>query len=167
MNQKRSPHDNSTRIKARMRRFGPAMIAIGALMVLIGGGQFLLTFVSAATSDSFSHRPSFPVLFVILGMPGMLILGFGVLLTQFGFLKEITQYGAQETVPAVTTSVTAIRAAITDDDVPCPECSSPIEPDSKFCSSCGVRIGSLRCSSCESPIESNDRFCNSCGTAIS
>lgn len=167
MNRKQSARDGYSQVKTSMRRFGPAMIAIGGLMAVIGIGQFFLTFISAATSDSFSDRPEFPILFIILGIPGVFILSIGLMLTQFGFLKEITQYGAKETVPAVTTSVTAIRSAITDDDVPCPKCSSPIEPDSKFCSSCGVQIGLLKCPSCENSIESNDRYCNSCGTAIS
>lgn len=165
MNQKYRAQDGYTQVKTGMRRFGPAMIVVGGLMAFIGIGQFLLTFVSAATSD-FGDRPSFPILFVILGIPGALILNFGLMLTKAGYLKEIAQYGAKETAPAVTTSVTAVRAAFSDDDVPCPECSSPIEPNSKFCSSCGVQIGSLACKECKSPIESGDRFCNSCGIEI-
>ena len=163
MNHERPPSDGYTKARNSMRRLGPAMIAIGGLMVLIGGGQFILTFVQAATSESFSDRPDFPILFIILGMPGLLIFGVGMMLTQAGYLKEITKYGAKETTPAVQTTTTAIRAALQDDDIPCPSCSSPIEPDSKFCSSCGVDLATMKCDSCNGAIEAGDKFCPSCG----
>lgn len=167
MNHKRPPQDGYTQVKTGMRRFGPAMIAIGGLMLIIGVGQFFLTFISAATSEPFSsEQPSFPILFIILGIPGMLILSIGLTLTKVGYLKEIAQYGAKETVPAVQTTTTAIRSAILDDDIPCPKCSQPIEPNSKFCASCGVLVGSLKCPNCNNPIESDDRFCNDCGTQV-
>tara|TARA_R110000868_G_scaffold241497_1_gene496158 strand:- start:148070 stop:148588 length:519 start_codon:yes stop_codon:yes gene_type:complete len=167
MTNNRSPDDGYTKARTGMRKFGPAMVVIGGLMVLIGVGQLLLTILSAANSQGFADRPDFPVLFIILGFPGMILLGIGMSLTQFGYLKEITKYAAKETTPAVTTSVTAIRSAITDDDVPCPACSSPNEPGSRFCSSCGVQIEMRKCRSCDHSIQYSDRFCPSCGQKTS
>ena len=166
MTKEQSPNDGYNQVKTGLRRFGPALIVVGGLMAIIGIGQFLMTFVSAATSD-FGDQPSFPILFIILGIPGIFILSIGMMMTQAGYLKELTKYAAKETTPAVTTSVTAVRAAIMDDDVPCPSCASPIEPDSKFCSSCGVEVGTKKCPKCSSQIEAEDRFCKGCGTMIS
>lgn len=165
MNHNRPPSDGYAKARTSMRRFGPAMIAIGGLMVLIGFGQFALTVISGINQEPFSGtRPGFPILFVILGFPGMLILGIGMKLTKVGYLKEIAQYGAKETTPAVQTTTTAIRSALQNDDIPCPSCSSPIEPDSKFCSSCGVDLANMKCDSCNDRIDPSDKFCPSCGT---
>lgn len=131
-------------------------------MTLIGVGQFLFTMVSAMSGGGGSP----PILFVVLGLPGLLLFGIGMQCTQAGYLKETTQYIAKETTPAVQTTTTAIRAAITDDDIPCPDCSRPIEPDSKFCAHCGVRIAGMTCMVCQATLEAGDRFCSSCGCAV-
>jgi len=153
--QPQAPLDGYSKVKAKLRKFGPAMIAIGGLMLLIGVGQFFWTIISVATAEPFSRTDNgFPILFVILGIPGAMILSLGMMVTQAGYLKEITTYGAKETTPAVTIATTAVRAAILDDDIPCSTCSTPIEPDSKFCSSCGHQVNALQCPSCEHPIDS-------------
>ncbi len=164
--QSQAPRDGQPRVKPALRILGPILLVCGILMTLIGFGNFIFSFIDAVSGDPFSGESNAPILFIALGIPGIILMGIGGPLTQAGYLKEITTYGAKETTPAVTIATTAVRAAILDDDIPCPTCATPIEPDSKFCSSCGQPVNALQCPSCEHPIEANDRFCNSCGTNI-
>jgi class 3 adenylate cyclase len=47
----------------------------------------------------------------------------------------------------------------------CPECGHENHQDSKFCSSCGIKLR-LICPSCGSEKEIGDRFCRQCGYAL-
>ena len=158
----RKPDDSYGKARNAFRKFGPVLLAIGGLMLLIGVGQFLITMIQAMSGGPANP----PILFVALGLPGAILFGFGMQLTGVGYLRETSQYVAKETTPAAKTSVTAIKSAILDDDVPCPACSRPVEPDSHFCSHCGVQIEGRQCSACEADIEADDRFCSSCGSEI-
>lgn len=167
MNDQR-PRDGYTQTRSTMRTLGPILMVVGGVLALIGVIDFFTSFFSIASHEPFSTpSPSrFPILFPVLGFPGLLLLGIGGKLTKAGYLREITQYAAKETTPAVMTTTTAIRAAITDDDIPCPGCSRPIEPDSKFCPHCGIRISGGTCSICQATLEAGDRFCASCGNTV-
>ena len=165
--QSQAPRDGQPKVKPALRTLGPILLGVGVIMTLIGVGNFIYSFVNAVTGDPFSGEHNAPILFLVLGFPGIILMGVGGSMCKIGYLKEITTYGAKETTPAVTIATTAVRAAILDDDIPCPTCATPIEPDSKFCSSCGQQVNAIQCPSCEQPIEANDRFCNSCGTNIS
>ncbi|NLB55395.1 MAG: zinc ribbon domain-containing protein [Lentisphaerae bacterium] len=44
----------------------------------------------------------------------------------------------------------------------CPNCNATIEPDIKFCNSCGTRIGGL-CPECNEPVIPGASACKSCG----
>lgn len=166
MPEKPNPKTGHMQAKSTMRTLGPILIAIGVILSIIGIGDFFITFITVSSGNANPSDTRFPTLF-LLAFPGFFFIGIGSMLTKTGYLKEITQYAAKETSPAITTTVTAVRAAITDDDIPCPSCASPIEPNSKFCSSCGTQTTELQCSLCNTTIEPNDKFCNSCGTEIS
>jgi len=150
--------------KARdsFRVLGPTMIVIGGLMLIIGVGQFILSMIQAMSGGN--AKP--PILFVALGVPGLLIFGIGMQLTGVGFLKQTTKYVAKESAPAAQITTTAIRSALLDDDIPCPSCATPIEPDSKFCSNCGFKVAKMNCPSCNASIDTNARFCSDCGQAL-
>ena len=45
----------------------------------------------------------------------------------------------------------------------CPQCGSVIEPEDKFCSTCGQR---LCCPNCGSITRQSDTFCNNCGQKL-
>lgn len=155
--------------KARdsFRKYGPALLVIGGVLAAIGIIDFMAAFISMANQKPFSHeRPHFPILFIICGIPGVLLASIGMKLTGIGYLKEATKYIAKESSPAAQITTTAIRSAILDDDIPCPSCSTPIEPDSKFCSNCGVQIGGLACEACNAQLQPDDRFCGGCGAAV-
>lgn len=75
--------------KARdsFRVLGPTMVVIGGLMLIIGVGQFILSMIQAMSGGN--AKP--PILFVALGVPGLLIFGIGMQLTGVGFLKQTTK----------------------------------------------------------------------------
>ncbi len=161
------PQDGYSKAKSGMRSFGPLLVIIGGILLIIGLGDFLITIVRAMTAEPFSSSsPGAPILFVICGFPGMILLGIGMQLSSFGYMREVTQYAAKETAPAARTTTTAIRAAWKDNDTPCPTCSAPNEPGAKFCSSCGVSFVGAPCASCGSILEPDDRFCSECGAKV-
>ncbi len=148
--------------KSTMRILGPVLLALGGVLTIIGVGSFLLGFFAIVSGSSSSGTSTL----FFLALPGMALLGIGGMITQAGYLKEVAQYTALETSPAVTTTVSAIKSALTEDDILCSSCSAPIEPDSKFCSSCGIEITKLQCAKCHAEIEPDDKYCGSCGTTI-
>ncbi|MFG0246225.1 MAG: zinc ribbon domain-containing protein [Phycisphaerales bacterium JB052] len=155
--------------KARdsFRKYGPALLVVGGILTAIGIIDFIAAFISMANQEPFSHeRPHFPILFIICGIPGALLTSIGMKLTGIGYLKEATKYVAKESAPAAKITTTAIRSAILDDDIPCPTCSTPIEPDSKFCSNCGASVAAMRCPVCNAMTKADARFCSDCGHAI-
>ena len=157
------PPSKYKQVRSTFRVLGPTLLVIGIILSLVGIGSFFVSFIGAVSGSISPHDAKFPILF-LLAFPGFLCIGIGSMMTQAGSLKETPQSAPKKTPPAVTTTTTAIRSAITDDDIPCPSCSEPIEPDSKFCAHCGVQIGQLSCPTCNAPLEANDRFCNQCGT---
>jgi predicted nucleic acid-binding Zn ribbon protein len=49
----------------------------------------------------------------------------------------------------------------------CPQCSAKVQPDAKFCNSCGARMDSNRnCPGCGSKIQVNSTFCSNCGRKV-
>jgi predicted nucleic acid-binding Zn ribbon protein len=155
--------------KARdsFRKFGPALLIVGGILFAIGIIDFMATFLSVMTAEPFSgERHDIPILFPLMAMPGLLLFGIGMKLTGIGYLKEATKYVAKESAPAAQITTTAIRSAILDDDIPCPSCAVPIEPDSKFCSHCGTQVAGRACPSCNASIKPDARFCSDCGESI-
>ncbi len=156
------PGDRYAQSKSFFRVLGPGLLVLGVILSAIGIGAFFIGFIGAANGNTRPGESNFPILFLLI-FPGILLLAIGGLMTQAGYLKEITQYAAKETSPAITTTTTAIKSAIADDDIPCPSCALPIEPNSKFCAHCGIQTQDQACIKCDAPLESNDRFCNQCG----
>jgi len=181
MNKSTLPNDGYSQAKSGMRTLGPALTVIGAILTLIGIGSFFIAMGSSNTfsplhpSQSFSdfqnqadslfqqHRQGQPKLF-FLAFVGLPTLGVGITITKAGYLKEITQYAAKETSPAISTVVSTVRSAINDGETPCPHCALPIEPGSKFCSHCGNALADLQCPQCNALVEPDDKFCPSCGS---
>lgn len=49
--------------------------------------------------------------------------------------------------------------------ITCPACGKPTS-SGKFCEMCGAPLEKSGCPNCESPINPNSRFCNNCGTKL-
>ena len=151
--------DGYAKARSSMRSFGPPILVLGAILVLVGFIDFIHTMYQGMTGGMGGP----PTLFLVCGLPGMILLGIGMYLTSFGYMREVSQYAAKETAPAVGTTTAAVRTAWTDDGVPCPGCSAPNEPGDKYCASCGVVLTGAPCASCGSVLEVSDRFCSECG----
>ncbi len=158
----RKPSDGYSNARSTMRVLGPVLAVLGGILVLIG---FIALFGAATSIGNRPPGAGIPKAF-ILAFPGMLMLGIGLFMTKAGYLREVSQYAAKETSPAVRTTTTAVRSAWTDDDVPCPSCSSPVEPASKFCSSCGIQLTGGTCRVCQASVDSDDKFCAFCGSEV-
>ena len=53
----------------------------------------------------------------------------------------------------------------TEDKIICPNCSSELKRDVKFCTQCGYKLD-LRCPICGGRIHEGDRFCTTCGSKL-
>ncbi len=52
--------------------------------------------------------------------------------------------------------------------VKCPQCGKDLPPNAKFCPECGFRLGSsLKCSQCGAEIPAGAKFCSECGAKVS
>ncbi len=159
-----SSENSYDKTKSALRIYGPLLIGVGLILSIIGIGAFINALINIFDGQRGTGPMQYPILF-LLSIPGFLLLGLGIMMTKVGYLKEISKYAAKETTPAATITTTAIRAAVTDDHIPCPSCSNPIEPNSKFCSQCGEHITNIQCKACQSPMEAADQFCANCGQA--
>ena len=56
---------------------------------------------------------------------------------------------------------------MTENQLTCPKCNSPVKPGMKFCESCGARIEApASCPACGASVSPNSKFCESCGATI-
>ena len=65
---------------------------------------------------------------------------------------------SEETVASKTT-------AVSDSNLACGSCGAVLEPDSKFCASCGAGVEKT-CASCGKENKSDAKFCRHCGTSF-
>jgi len=53
-----------------------------------------------------------------------------------------------------------------NDLLTCKKCNHKNDPNSKFCSNCGVNLLKRECSKCKMELKDLDKFCSQCGTSI-
>lgn len=164
--------------RAFLRFLGPALIAVGLVLVVIGFGSFFSSF------GSFGAPRYFWCAFV--GIP---VLGVGVAMTKFAYLGAVTRYMANEVAPvgkdtfnylahgtkdgvreiasAVGDGLRGVSGERTVEVVRCHKCNEENDADARFCKSCGAAL--LKTRACEGCGELNDpdaRFCDRCGAPI-
>jgi len=100
--------------------------------------------------SSFNSMGGPPKLF-FLGFIGIPMLAVGSFMVKAGYLREITEYTAEESSPAISTVARAAREGWTDG---APENAADSGPR-LFCSSCGVKN------------DLDAKFCDSCGAKLS
>lgn len=96
----------------------------------------------------------------------------------YGFLKQkytvealaALRAEADEAPPDVETLVAARVESIRSGSgagAACPMCGVALEPDARFCSACGHRVGGpSHCGSCGSSLAAGTRFCGNCGGRV-
>lgn len=96
----------------------------------------------------------------------------------YGFLKQkytvealaALREEADEAPADVETLVAARVESIRSGASPaadCPMCGIALEPDARFCSACGHRVGGpSTCRTCGSELAAGTRFCGSCGGRV-
>jgi len=52
------------------------------------------------------------------------------------------------------------------DDLKCPKCNFPYKEGSKFCNSCGEKLGQKICPKCKAAVSYESKFCMECGQAM-
>lgn len=147
--------DHEERKKA-LQALGIGLMLGGGLFALIGGIDFFSAFGSDAS----------PKLYWMLFI-GLPVAGLGARLAGFGYMREITRYGAGEVVPVAKSALDYLKDPDTSEAelIRCPYCSVANEPDAKFCDSCGKPLGQI-CSSCGTHNDADSRFCDNCGKAL-
>jgi len=76
----------------------------------------------------------------------------------FNFVEQFIMSGGKTISVSVNTG-----SAIQQGEVMCPNCHTANPSDSKFCVSCGTKLG-LECPSCSKPIPKGVKFCPECGS---
>ncbi len=128
---------------ARQAEYRTTFRVLGAVVLVVG----VITFGYGITSvfgSGFEGPSGFQVA-CFLG--GLLVVGFGLMLLQWGFLGAAARYGAGETMPVVKDSA----AYLSDGEgilgvgrtagPYCSKCGVRNDADAKFCDSCGSALG--------------------------
>lgn len=158
-----------------MRFIGPVLLVVGLLFMIVGVGNFFLSFGNM--------NP--PRLFwcAFVGMP---LLAIGSALTKAGFAGAVARYqageyapvakdtfnyvadGTQDGVRSIASAVgEGLRGETSVDTSPCPACNAPNDPGSKFCDQCGGAFpADVRCPGCGEVNDPDARFCDRCGDRI-
>lgn len=155
--------------KRKIRKLGKLLTIIGGILTLIG----FIDFFSSMGSTNM------PTLFV-LSFIGLPILGVGIVLLKFGYLKEVSSYVASQTAPVAkdvanymldgtreefSKTVKSVFGKENDNQIKCPNCNSSIDLDAKFCDQCGKEL-MKKCDKCGGFNDSDSKFCKSCGTRL-
>lgn len=163
------------KIRSVLRVVGPAIAAVGLLLMVIGIGSFFSSF------GSFGPPRYFWCVFV--GMPLLFV---GGVISQFAFLGAVTRFTASEVAPvgkdatnymvdgtkdAIRDMAAAIGEGITSGTqaraggtVRCSKCGDQNEASAKFCHACGNSLATTnRCKKCGDVNAATARFCDNCG----
>lgn len=136
---------------------------VSIALVLVGGILAAITIVNFFQSFS-SHRPPERLWLGFIGMP---MLGIGLAIGKFAFLRPISRYVADELQPVGRDFVRGLRVPAAPERSaaqPCPSCKKPNDPDARFCVSCATELRRT-CSSCSALCAIDARFCKHCGQA--
>ena len=150
-------------MKELARVIGPLLIFIGGIFTAVG----LVSFFSAF--GAFGPPRYFWCVFI--GLP---MIGSGVFITKFAYLKPISNYIESETHDAVGnvaknigSNINISSPSVETEIVRCVKCNASNKSSSKFCNECGNSIQkSINCSSCNELNDADAKFCDNCGKPI-
>jgi hypothetical protein len=163
------PPPQHVRARDGLRVGGMVLLAIGAILGLIGLVDFLAAFGAGGRA---------PTRFWML-MVGMFLLSIGAAMLKFGYLGALAKYMAREGAPAAAegvnrvgmgaapgiASVAAAVGAGLREGVACGSCGEMQGVDAKFCDACGAAMHAV-CPSCGAVGEAGARFCDQCGVGL-
>jgi hypothetical protein len=160
-----------------LRTFGPIVLAIGIIFMIVGFVDFFSAF------GSFGREPTkFWCFFV--GMPLLFV---GGVMTSYGYMGRIARYVSQETTPVATDtfkyavgetkeSVRDLAGAIGEGlglrdaagaHLRCHKCNHENDPDARFCSQCGAPMATaVPCPACGELNKPDAKFCDHCGRQV-
>ena len=167
------------RIRKKLRVIGPILLGVGAVLMLIALGSFVLSFIL--------RIPPFGVLLGFIGIPMVFV---GLLCCLYGYMGKLARYTAQETAPVgkdtfnyladgtqegVRTLAGAIGQGLregmspngVESELRCPHCGSSQDSGAKFCDDCGAAIIKERtCPKCDNTNDVDAKFCDNCGQEL-
>lgn len=167
------PENEFRQTRGALRSIGPLLLAIGAILLIIG----FIDFFSATSALQAPRR--FGLFFI--GIP-LLTIGAGM--TKAGFAGKIARYFGREYGPAVSKTFNEIASDSRDGigiiteaireapvrataELHCPECGHPNDHDAKFCAACGHAIpATITCPDCGEPAAPEARYCDECGRPL-
>ena len=165
-------------IRGTLRTIGPLVLIGGVVLLVIGIGDFFMSFGS--------FEPKY-FWCAFLGMP-MIAIGGGM--TQYGYMGKITRYVSREIAPAGKDTFNyladgtkpgvkniaqalgeglsaGMRGTATPGTVACPVCDHLNDADARFCDQCGHALVTTKlCRSCGKENDADARFCDQCGESL-
>ena len=164
-----------------LRFVGPAVAVTGLAFMIVGIGSFFSAF------GSFGHGSFGPPKYFWCWFVGIPLLGVGAFICRLAFLGPMARYVAEETAPvgkdvinylaagtepAVRSIVGAIKDGLSADDSEprdksCPKCGDRNRHDARFCSGCGSEIAAATvCSHCGAQNAPAAAYCDRCGKEL-
>lgn len=169
------PPGGHIRARAGVRAGAVVCLVAGAVLLLIGGYEFLMAFVRFGDG----RDPSMGRM--ILMMPGLLLVAVGGQMAMVGWMGAISKFAVREQAPAAAEGINrigagaspgiravagAIGAGLRDGaGVACSACGSAQDGDAAFCDDCGARMARA-CASCGTRADADARYCDACGAAL-
>jgi len=162
-------------LRGVLRVVGPLLVAVGAIFLIIGIGNFFMAFGGMG-----------PPRYFWCAFVGIPLLGVGVGLTKFAFLGVFTRYVSSEVAPVgkdtfnylahgtkdgVRTVSRAIFSGLRGEDggsveVQC-TCGRRVSATARFCDACGAPMHTNKsCVACHEMNEADARFCRACGAMM-
>ncbi len=138
MNEEKLRHQKT---KKKLKIIGITLISIGGICAIIGFVSFFIAFNKGKFSKLF--------FFAFTGLP---MLGFGAIITLFGFKSEIERYSKNESTPVINDMAKELSPAVKeilwtlndeksqDSSIKCKKCGELNKPGSKFCNGCGSKL---------------------------
>ena len=151
------------KIKKKLKTIGPILLAVGAVLAIIGFIDFFVSMGSCGTPKLF--------FMAFWGMPTAVA---GGLITMYGYQKEVSTYIKNEAVPVfneageeISPAIKSIAKSVKDgvkEKLIC-ECGEVNDEGSKFCKKCGKPLFKT-CPYCGQEVDVDSEFCNHCGRKI-
>lgn len=169
------PPSGHVRARGGLRAGAVVCVVAGAVLLLIGGSEFLMAFVRFGEG----RDPSMGRM--ILMLPGLLLFGVGGQMAMVGWMGALSKYAVREQAPAAAEGINrvgvaaspgiraaagAIGAGLRDGaGASCPACGSAQDADASFCDDCGARMARV-CAGCGAAADADARFCDACGASL-